>query len=125
MATLIDQEFCARLNALNDKFAASLPGTLGRLRAQRLAFNPDAPNAASAREMHQILHTIAGSAATFGFLVIGQQARGLEQRLRAMMAVDTVAVADWNRWLLALDGYIGWATIDPKAERYSGELDSQ
>jgi HPt (histidine-containing phosphotransfer) domain-containing protein len=118
MATLIDQEFFARLRALNDKFAASVPDTLARLRAARLAFDPEAPNAALVKDIHQVLHTIAGSAATFGFRVLGQQARALEQRLRVLMAFDVVAPRDWLNWLEGLDEYLAWAALNPKAEDY-------
>ena len=125
MATLIDQEFFARLNALNAKFAASVPDTLARLRAHRQAFDPAAPDAAVIAELRQMLHTIAGSAATFGFRVFGQQARSLEQRLRVLMAFDTIAAADWARWLEGLDEYIAWAELDPKADDFFGRQPDQ
>ena len=121
MATLIDQDFFARLHALNDKFAASIPATLERLELARQRFAPEAPQPELVKEMHQILHTIAGSAATFGFRVFGVQARQLEQRLRVLMAFDVIAPKDWNDWLAALDEYIGWSRIDPKAADYVGE----
>ncbi len=115
---MIDKEFFARLNALNDKFAASVPETLARLRAQRQAVDPAAPSSGPIRAIQETLHTIAGSAATFGFRAFGQQARALEQRLRVLLAFETVAPADWMRWLESLDDYIAWAEIDPKAEQY-------
>ena len=118
MATSIDQEFFARLNALNQKFAASVPETLARLRTQRQRFDPAAPSEEAIKELHQLLHTIAGSAATFGFRVFGQEARNLEQRLRVLMAFEAIAPADWSRWLCALDNYIDWAERDPKAESF-------
>jgi HPt (histidine-containing phosphotransfer) domain-containing protein len=125
MATLIDQEFFARLNALNDKFAAGVPATLERLRAQRIAFDPGAPNPAVIKELHQLLHTIAGSAATFGFRVFGQQARALEQRLRVLMAFDVIAPDDWLRWLDSLDAYVAWAALNPKAEEFPGDTQAE
>ena len=118
MATLIDQAFFARLNALNDKFAAGVPATLARLRLQRLAVNPASPDPAAIKELHQVLHMIAGSAATFGFRAFGHQARSLEQRLRVLMAFESIAAADWTCWLEALDDYIAWAEIDPKARGF-------
>ena len=123
MATLIDQDFFARLHALNDKFAASIPTTLERLRVARTSFVPEAPDPELISELHQILHTIAGSAATFGFRVFGVQARQLEQRLRVLMAFDVIAARDWNNWLCALDEYIAWAELNPKAPDYVGEKD--
>ena len=116
MATPIDQDFFARLRALNDKFAASIPETLARMRAQRPAFDPAAPDEAAICALQETLHTIAGSAATFGFRSFGQQARALEQRLRVLMAFGTVPAGDWSRWLDALDAYIDWAEKDPKSE---------
>jgi chemotaxis protein histidine kinase CheA len=125
MATMIDQAFFDRLNALNDKFAASVPETLGRLRQLRLAFHAGAPDPAIIKELQQMLHTIAGSAATFGFRVFGQQARNLEQRLRVLMAFDTIAADDWTRWLEALDAYIVWAEADPRANDYLDDKNDQ
>ncbi len=125
MATLIDQDFFARLDALNRKFAASVPETLARLRAQRQGFDPAAPDPATIKELHQQLHTIAGSAATFGFRVFGQEARNLEQRLRVLMAFEAVAAADWARWLGALDHYLVWAERDPKAEAFFSDPSAQ
>jgi HPt (histidine-containing phosphotransfer) domain-containing protein len=116
MATLIDQEFFARLRALNDKFAASVPATLERLRENRAAFDAQAPDPAIVTTLQETLHTIAGSAATFGFRSFGQKARALEQRLRVLTAFDAVAPRDWDDWLESLDAYIAWAEIDPKAE---------
>jgi HPt (histidine-containing phosphotransfer) domain-containing protein len=121
MATLIDQDFFARLHALNDKFAASIPATLERLRAARRSFNPEAADPELVKELHQILHTIAGSAATFGFRVFGIEARQLEQRLRVLMAYERIAAKDWNNWMESLDDYIAWAEKDPKAADYIGE----
>jgi HPt (histidine-containing phosphotransfer) domain-containing protein len=121
MATLIDQDFFARLRLLNDKFAAGVPATMAQLGAIRGAFDPAAPDAGLVAELHQILHTIAGSAATFGFRTMGQQARSLEQRLRVLMAFDVVAARDWQNWLASLDAYMAWAALDPKSGDYPDE----
>jgi HPt (histidine-containing phosphotransfer) domain-containing protein len=119
MATLIDQEFFARLNALNEKFAASVPDTLARLAAARALFDPDAPQAELITELHQILHTVAGSAATFGFRVLGQEARQLEQRLRVLMAFEHIPARDWRNWLGSLDTFLAWGAVNPKADYYT------
>lgn len=115
---MIDQEFFTRLRALNDKFAAGVPATLARLGELRVRFDPQAPDPAQVEELHQILHTIAGSAATFGFRTMGQQARAIEQRLRVLMAFETVPASDWAHWLASLDEYTAWAAIDPKSDDY-------
>jgi HPt (histidine-containing phosphotransfer) domain-containing protein len=125
MATLIDQDFFARLRMLNDKFAAGVPDTLARLGAIRVAFDPYAPDGQLVTELHQILHTIAGSAATFGFRTMGYQARALEQRLRVLMAFDVIAARDWQNWLASLDNYTAWAAVDPKSDDYPDETVQQ
>jgi HPt (histidine-containing phosphotransfer) domain-containing protein len=125
MATLIDQDFFARLRLLNDKFAHGVPATLAQLAALRAAFDPHAPDAHIVAELHQILHTIAGSAATFGYRIMGQQARALEQRLRVLMAFEVIAARDWQNWLASLDQYLAWAAIDPRSDDYPDEVEQQ
>lgn len=115
MRTEADAEFFERLSALNDKFAASLPQTLGRLANARARLDPAAPPPALVGEVHAVLHTLAGSAATFGFRTLGQQARLLEQRLRVFTTFDAVAPQDWEDWLARLDVFVAWGLRDPKA----------
>jgi HPt (histidine-containing phosphotransfer) domain-containing protein len=109
-----DADFFARLAELNDRFAASLPQTLGRLSAARKAFDTVRPQPALMQELHAVLHTLAGSSATFGFRLLGQQARNIEQRLRVLMTFDAVAPQDWEAWLAELDVFVAWALRDPK-----------
>jgi HPt (histidine-containing phosphotransfer) domain-containing protein len=115
MSDTVDADFFSRLSELNDKFAASLPRTLGRLSGARAAFDPARPDAALVNDMHAILHTLAGSAATFGFRVLGTQARLLEQRLRVFTTFDAVAPQDWEAWLAELDVFVAWGQDDPKS----------
>jgi HPt (histidine-containing phosphotransfer) domain-containing protein len=115
MSDAVDAEFFARLAELNDKFSASLPQTLGRLSVARNTFDVAHPQQQLVGEMHAVLHTLAGSAATFGFRVLGQQARLLEQRLRVFTTFDAVAPEEWGAWLAALDVFVAWGQRDPKA----------
>jgi HPt (histidine-containing phosphotransfer) domain-containing protein len=124
MATPIDQQFFERLRQMNDKFAASVPATLSRLQGLRAAFDPAAPSLELARELQQMLHTIAGSAATFGFRTFGIEARALEQRLRVLQAFEHVGAPEWTSWLLSLDHYLAWAAIDARAEVFPVEGDA-
>lgn len=114
-----DQQFFARLAELNDKFAARLPSTLEQLAAlsRQLgsAGEPGFDVAPAAGELQAMLHTLAGSAATFGFRGLGHHARLLEQRLRVLRAFDVVGATEWQAWRAELDEYIRVAQRDPKA----------
>ncbi len=121
MAPPVDQQFFERLREMNDKFAASVPDTLARLEAARAAFDPAAPERALASELHQVLHTIAGSAATFGFRTFGAEARVLEQRLRVLQAFEQVGAPEWASWLRSLDHYLAWARRDARADSFPAE----
>jgi HPt (histidine-containing phosphotransfer) domain-containing protein len=119
MSTLIDEDFFARLRMLSDEFAAGVPATLARLTAVRAAFDVQAPASEHIGELQQILHTVAGSAATFSYRAMGQHARTLEQRLRVLMAfAEAVPARDWEFWLASLDDYCAWAANDPKSDEY-------
>ena len=111
----VDAEFFERLSALNDKFAVSLPQTLGRLAEARSRLDPAGPPPALVAEVHAVLHTLAGSAATFGFRMLGHQARLLEQRLRVFTTFDAVGAEDWEDWLGRLDVFLAWGLRNPKA----------
>ena len=105
-ASGIDASFFARLTQANQSFRAGLPATLGRIRAARDHFVPEAPVARQVAELQTLLHTLAGAAVTFGFRELGQGARALEQRLRVLRAFDTVGADDWRAWLAALDDFV-------------------
>lgn len=75
------------------------------------AYDPAQP----VSELQAMLHTLAGSAATFGFRGLGHHARLLEQRLRVLRTFDAVASSDWQVWQGELDAFIGAARQDPKA----------
>jgi HPt (histidine-containing phosphotransfer) domain-containing protein len=117
----VDVEFFARLAELNGKFASSLPQTLARLSGARKVLDAAQPQPELVAEMHAVLHTLAGSAATFGFRVLGQQARLLEQRMRVFTTFDAVAPDDWEAWLAELDVFVAWGLRDPKAAYPSDE----
>ena len=109
----VDQEFFARLAELNDKFAQRLPDTFDRLAAHSQALADG--NVQAIEELQAMLHTLAGSAATFGFRGLGQHARLLEQRLRVLRTFEQTAAADWQAWRAELDAFVAAGRADPKA----------
>jgi len=109
-----DPGFFSRLASANDSFASGLPSTLARLAALGAGLDPAAP-AAAANELQEMLHTVAGSAVTFGYRGLGHHARALEQRLRVLMAFEAVARSDWSIWLDELGQFVEAGRRDPRA----------
>jgi HPt (histidine-containing phosphotransfer) domain-containing protein len=108
-----DQQFFSRLASANASFAGRLPTILERMAALGGQLDPQAP-AAVANELQAMLHTMAGSAVTFGYRGLGQHARLLEQRLRVLMTFDAVAARDWAAWLGELGAFVEAARRDPR-----------
>jgi len=111
-----EAEFRARLAALNARFTAQLPAMLERIE-QALAVclaTQGVPALPQLTALHEALHSVAGSAATFGYVVLGQQARVLEQALRGLMRDP----AGWPAIAPEVQRYLRWAARDPLATRY-------
>ena len=114
MATLSDQEFHARMQALSDKFAATVPVTLDKITAALAACRADGPAGPSPDHLHvlhELLHGVAGSAGTFGYGTLGQYCRVVEQQMRALLAGQ----AEWPVVAAQVDALLQWAARDPRA----------
>ena len=116
MATLADQEFRARLAALGAKFAATVPVTMGKIRGALAdcQSNPE-PTIEHLDILHELLHGVAGTAGTFGFGVLGQESRRIEQMVRQVMAGD----APWAPVVPEVEQLLRWAANDPRAPEYN------
>lgn len=111
-----EAQFRARLEALNARFTAQLPLMLEKT-AQALAAcvaGGAQPTLEQLTALHESLHSVAGSAATFGYTMLGQQARRIEQQLRMAMQENS----GWNAIPPQVEQYLRWAARDPKATRY-------
>ncbi|MTV40859.1 Hpt domain-containing protein [Duganella radicis] len=116
MATPVDPDFRARLAALNDKFAATVPATLDKIRAA-LALcvaGGGQPPQDALHQLHEVLHGVAGSAGTFGFTVFGQEARRIEQMVRAVLNGQGA----WAPVVPEVEKLLAWAARDAKASHY-------
>lgn len=94
--------FVAQLAALNARFALQLDSTLAEL-------SRDVQDQASAvardqlQQLYARLHKLAGSAGTFGFPALSDQARALEITAKHWLdQAQPVPVADWLVWRDAL-----------------------
>ena len=115
MATPVDPDFRARLAALNDKFAASVPGTLEKIRLALAACTiGGTPSPAALHDLHEALHGVAGSAGTFGFAVLGNECRRIEQMVRGVMA----GAGEWSEVIPEVEKMLAWAAIDPRPENH-------
>ncbi|NYE60339.1 chemotaxis protein histidine kinase CheA [Duganella sp. 1224] len=116
MATPVDPDFRARLAALNEKFAATVPGTLAKIRAALDAClaDSDQPAQAALHQLHEVLHGVAGSAGTFGYAVFGQESRRVEQMVRAVLAGS----AAWPPVVPEVEKLLAWALRDAKAATF-------
>jgi chemotaxis protein histidine kinase CheA len=116
MATPVDPDFRARLAALNEKFAATVPGTLAKIRAalDECTAGGGQPSSAALHQLHELLHGVAGSAGTFGYAVFGQESRRVEQMVRAVLSSNT----GWPLVVPEVEKLLAWALRDAKASSF-------
>jgi len=116
MSTPVDPDFRARLSALNDKFAATVPSTMEKIRlalADCVAGGA-APSDAALHQLHEALHGVAGSAGTFGFATLGAECRRIEQTVRTVIAGGE----GWPAVVPEVEKLLHWASIDPRSSEY-------
>lgn len=117
MPTPTDPDFRARLAALNDKFAATVPPTMASIAealAQCRRLDGALPEQAPLHRLHELLHGLAGSAGTFGFATLGQEARRIEQMVRAVMRGE----GGWQAIPAEVDKLLAWAARDARATTF-------
>lgn len=114
MATPTDPSYRERLLALADKYAAALPDRLNAVEQGLEGCISGIPTTAELEVLHHALHAIAGSAGSFGFRLLGEQARRLEQDLRAMLEQG----APWGSTESGIRQFLEWARRDPRSATY-------
>lgn len=81
-----DDDFQHKLQLLNDLFASRLQERFAILdQAMQLCLD-DVSQREPLDELHRLLHSLAGSAGTFGFEALGLRAREIERRIVALIA---------------------------------------
>ncbi len=114
MAQPADPAFRQHLQALGEKYRASIPQRMAAI-ATALDGAGDAPTAGALDTLHESLHVVAGSAGSFGFTVLGEQARRLEQLVRQVAAGDTA----WESVPGQVRAYLAWAADDPQGVAFA------
>lgn len=117
MATPLDPDYRDHLQRLSDMFAASIPARMTAI-ADALAAAGDRPDRQQLEQLHGALHTVAGSAGSFGFTVLGDQARRLEQAVRVLVEQPATSESAWTDLVAHVQAYLDWARIDPRATTY-------
>lgn len=119
MATIVDPDFRARLRALGDKYAATVPGLMAAIEQALLRCEHEGLSAGHLAALQKQLHTIAGSAGTFGFGALGGQCRVLEQQTRELAADPQANAALWTELATQIRELLRWAAIDARDETYA------
>ncbi|HEX8602720.1 MAG TPA: Hpt domain-containing protein [Pseudoduganella sp.] len=121
MATPLDPDYRAHLQRLSDMFAASIPARMAAI-GDALAAAGTKPDRQQLEQLHGALHTVAGSAGSFGFTVLGDQARRLEQAVRGLIddvsAGEAAGESDWAALVPQVVAYLDWARIGPRRTTY-------
>ncbi|MBR7746451.1 diguanylate cyclase [Undibacterium baiyunense] len=117
-----DQELNDALQALAQLYIAKLPAKLEEMRLTCQRFESDPTNRENYTSLHRQLHTMAGSAGTFGFPEMGDNARQLEIKLKAYVSGEAwdsnkiqTFVAEVLNYLAAAKG-IHASVIEAQAE---------
>lgn len=81
-----DSDIQARLKALREAYAKQLPDKLVEVAEQWRVMHQQSWDVDRAKALHRSVHTLAGSAPTFGFSGVGQRARRAEHLLKAWLS---------------------------------------
>ncbi|MBR7801283.1 diguanylate cyclase [Undibacterium fentianense] len=87
-----DQELNDALKALAQVYIAKLPAKLEEIRIATNRFKDHPDDRENFSLLHRLLHTMAGSAGTFGFPEMGEASRDLEKQLK-----EFISGANWSK----------------------------
>lgn len=108
------QELLAdKLAALSGSFAQNLPGRLHELANALHQCQIDEPNQANVDALQRQLHTLAGSAGTFGFTALGLACARIESHLRDLTELDQWPLAGFGPVVAEIRELLHWAALDP------------
>ena len=114
MASPVDPAFHDRLQALRDKYAASVPERMAAIR-NALALCQGNLIPPHIEQLHHALHSVAGSAGSFGLHALGDESRRIEQLVRAVME----GKGGWDGIEAAVQALLQWADKDFRADKFA------
>lgn len=80
-----DKELADAIRALGEVFVGRIPSTLSSMESELDAIIRNGNDAVAWKNLHRHLHSLAGTAGTFGHAELGDRARGLEHRINDML----------------------------------------
>ncbi len=104
-----------KLRALEEVFLQKLPGKIEEITSTTRALLEQPANKELLTVLHRLLHTMAGSAGTFGFDAIGAQARVFEGKLKPLMNGGVWSQSEWQAYANELLDYFS------NAMKYDGQ----
>jgi HPt (histidine-containing phosphotransfer) domain-containing protein len=84
------------------QFAASLPARMQDANTALQACRAAPADEAPLKDLHRVLHRLAGSAGTFGWPEFGDACRGIEDELEALLLQPVRTGADFDRVAAAI-----------------------
>lgn len=115
MTAATKQELLAsKLAALSDSFAQSLPGKLADIEQARQKCLAKEVQSEDFNVLCRMLHTLAGSAGTFGFSSLGQAAGRIEGYIHDYIHQDESLHLSFAPIAGEIKELLRWAALDPK-----------
>ena len=97
------------LDLFRTQFAEQLPARLSEVADRLAAWQADPSSDDRLRELHRVLHRLAGSAGTFGMPAFGEACRAIELRLEELQGRPQRSPADVAQVAVAVGGLAGLA----------------
>ncbi|MBC7405231.1 MAG: diguanylate cyclase [Cytophaga sp.] len=113
----------AALLALEVMFTAKLPSKLQEIEAALRQFIHNTNDSEALKVLHRLLHTMAGSAGTFGFPEMGVQARAFEDRVQPLLTGGVWSDIELNQFSNDLGKYLSSSLIVATSKTTPTELD--
>ncbi len=111
----MDQTLQDKLAALEALFEAKIPGKMNELSLTWNQYLSEKNSTEHMMVLHRHLHTLAGSAGSFGFIELGKRARALEIQINDLpkdVSTTDIAITQLGA---NLQSFITWCTSTPKA----------
>ncbi len=105
------QELADAIRALGDVFVGRLPATMSSIDDELALISQDHQVLTPWQNLHRQLHSMAGSAGTFGYPELGDKARALELRAGDIFRSETMTTEE-NRanFVADLRTYMAWVS---------------